>query len=495
MWSGRFRQPLDPEFEKWQRSFPYDQRLLPFELAASQAHANALEHAGVLSSEELSEIVKALGDIGRRAESSPEFLNAPEAEDVHHFVEKQLAALIGATGYKLHTGRSRNEQIATDLRLFVRESIDTLQNLIADWVEAILSRAESAGNSASPLAMPAYTHLQPAEPVLVAHWLLAYVEMFLRDASRLADCRKRVNFCPLGSGAVAGATLTLNRQAMAAELGFDAPTANSMDATSDRDFAIEFVDALSLLALHLSRWAEEMILFSTAAYGFVELPEAYSTGSSAMPQKKNPDLLELVRGKAARVMGCATTLQTLMKGLPLAYNKDLQETQEPLFNASDNVIGMLPLVTGFMNTVEFNEARMNQAASSGFMNAWAAAAYLVERGVPSRLAHEAVGKAVALAVERGCDLQKLPLADLQAIHASFDAGFHSCLGLTEVLALHDVSGGTAPRHVKRALLSARERAGALRALEHGTNPALARLREGMNLGWTPPRSRDELYKR
>ena len=466
MWSGRFRQPLDPEFEKWQRSFPYDQRLLPFELAASRAHANALAHAGVLSSEELSEILKALGEIGRRAESDPAFLNDPEAEDVHHFVEKQLAALIGPTGYKLHTGRSRNEQIATDLRLFVRQSIDTLQNLLADWVEAMLARAEAAGNS----AMPAYTHLQPAEPVLVAHWLLAYVEMFLRDAARLADCRKRANLCPLGSGAVAGATLTIPRQAMAAELGFDGPTANSIDATSDRDFAIEFVDALSLLALHLSRWAEEMILFSTPAYGFVELPEPYSTGSSAMPQKKNPDLLELVRGKAARIMGCATTLQILVKGLPLAYNKDLQETQEPVFNAADTVVGMLPLVTGFMNTVEFNEARMNQTAQSGFMNAWAAAAYLVERGVPSRLAHEAVGKAVALAVERGCDLQKLPLADLQAIHASFDAAFHSCLGLTEVLALHDVPGGTAPRHVKRALQSARERAAELRSRERIATP-------------------------
>jgi argininosuccinate lyase len=461
MWSGRFRQPLDPEFEKWQRSFPYDQRLLPFELAASRAHANALKHAGVLSSEELSEIVKALGEIGHRAESSPEFLDDAEAEDVHHFVEKQLAALIGPTGYKLPTGRSRNEQIATDLRLFVRQSIDTLQNLIADWIEAILARAEAAGSA----AMPAYTHLQPAEPVLVAHWLLAYVEMFLRDAARLADCRKRANLCPLGSGAVAGATLTLNRQALAAELGFDGPTSNSMDATSDRDFAIEFVDALSLLALHLSRWAEEMILFSTPAYGFVELPEPYSTGSSAMPQKKNPDLLELVRGKAARVMGCAATLQTLVKGLPLAYNKDLQETQEPVFSATDTVISMLPLVTGFMHTVEFNHARMNQAAQSGFMNAWAAAAYLVERGVPSRLAHEAVGKAVQLAVERGCELQKLPLADLQAIHANFDAGFHSCLGLPEVLALHDVPGGTAPRHVKRALQHARERAGALRSRE------------------------------
>ncbi|MGA8069309.1 MAG: argininosuccinate lyase [Terriglobales bacterium] len=462
MWSGRFRQPLDPEFEKWQRSFPYDQRLLPFELAASRAHANALEHAGVLTSKELSEIVKALAEIGQRAESAPEFLNDPEAEDVHHFVEKHLAARIGATGYKLHTGRSRNEQIATDLRLFVRYSIDTLQDLLGDWVESMLARAEAAGSASPPWAMPAYTHLQPAEPVLVAHWLLAYVEMFLRDAGRLADCRRRTNLCPLGSGAVAGATLSLNRQGMAAELGFDGPTANSIDATSDRDFALEFVDVLALLALHLSRWAEEMILFSTAAYGFVELPEAYSTGSSAMPQKKNPDLLELVRGKAARVMGCASTLRTLIKGLPLAYNKDLQETQEPLFDASDAVLGMLPLVTGFMNTVEFNHVRMNQAAQTGFMNAWAAAAYLVERRVPSRLAHEAVGKAVALAVERGSDLQKLPLADLQAIHARFDAGFHSCLELTEVLALHDVAGGTAPRHVKRALQNARERVAGLR---------------------------------
>ena len=461
MWSGRFRQPLDPEFERWQRSFPYDQRLLRFELAASRAHANALEHAGVLSSEELFEIVKGLAEIGRRAQSSPEYLSDPEAEDVHHFLEKQLAALIGDTGYKLHTGRSRNEQIATDLRLFVRQSIDVLQNLIADWIEAILARADATGNA----AMPAYTHLQPAEPVLVAHWLLAYVEMFLRDAGRLADCRKRANLCPLGSGAVAGATLTLNRQAMAAELGFDGPTANSVDATSDRDFALEFVDAVSLLSLHLSRWAEEMILFSTPAYSFVELPEAYSTGSSAMPQKKNPDLLELVRGKSARLIGCATTLRNLVKGLPLAYNKDLQETQECLFDASDTVLAMLPLCTGFMNTVEFDDARMNQAAQTGFMNAWAAAAYLVERGVPSRLAHEAVGKAVQLAVERGCDLQKLPLADLQAIHSSFDAAFHSSLGLTEVLSLHDLPGGTAPRHVKRALQNARERVSALRSQE------------------------------
>ncbi len=463
MWSGRFRQPLDPEFEKWQRSFPYDQRLLPFELAASRAHANALEHAGVLSSEELSEIIKSAWPKSAAAPSpQPEFLNDPEAEDVHHFVEKQLAALIGATGYKLHTGRSRNEQIATDLRLFVRHSIDTSQNLIADWIEAI-SRAEltrlaaprcrrtlicnppspsSSRTGCSP-TWKCFCAMPPAWPIAAS-----------------ASISARWDQAPLPEP-----TLTINRRAMAAELDFDGPTANSIDATSDRDFVIEFVDALSLLALHLSRWAEEMILFSTSAYGFVELPEAYSTGSSAMPQKKNPDLLELVRGKAARVMGCATTLQTLVKGLPLAYNKDLQETQEPLFNAADTIIGMLPLVTGFMNRVEFNEAKMNQAAQTGFMNAWAAAAYLVERGVPSRLAHEAVGKAVALAVERGCDLQKLPLADLQAIHSSFDAAFHSSLGVTEVLALHDVPGGTAPRYVKRALQNARERAALLRSQE------------------------------
>jgi len=464
MWSGRFRQPLDPEFEKWQRSFPYDQRLLPFELAASRAHANALQRAGVLSAAELAEIVQGLDLIGSRAASSLEFLNDPDAEDVHHFVEKQLATLIGPTGYKLHTGRSRNEQIATDLRLFVRASIDALQNLLAGWIEAILARADAAGNA----AMPAYTHLQPAEPVLVAHWLLAYAEMFLRDACRLTDCRKRANLCPLGSGAVAGATLTLDRRAIAKELGFDDITVNSIDATSDRDFALEFVQALSLVSLHLSRWAEEMILFSTPAYGFVELPELYSTGSSAMPQKKNPDLLELVRAKVARVMGYATTLETTVKGLPLAYNKDMQETQEPLFHAADTVVSMLPLVTGWMGTVEFDLAKMNQAAQSGFMNAWAAAAYLVERGVPSRLAHEAVGKAVQLCVERRCELRNLTLADLHSIHEVFKSDFPSYLGLTEVLALHDVPGGTAPRHVKRALESARERATGLRSQEQVT---------------------------
>ncbi len=462
MWSGRFRQPLDPEFERWQRSFDFDRRLLRYELEASGAHARALKNAGVLSADELIAILQGLEQIGERAAASAEFLNDPEAEDVHHFVEKQLAALIGDVGYKLHSGRSRNEQIATDLRLYVRAAIDQLQQELSELCSAVVDRAEQAGNT----AMPAYTHLQKAEPVLVAHWLLAYVEMFLRDADRLADCRRRLNVCPLGSGAVAGATLPLDRALMAQALGFDAPTANSIDATSDRDFAIEFVNALSLMAVHLSRWSEEMILFSSQEYGFVALPEAYSTGSSAMPQKKNPDLLELVRGKSGRVVGSATALFVTMKGLPLAYNKDLQETQELLFAPADTMLQMLPLVAGLMKAVEFHGEAMEQAAQSGFMNAWAGATYLVNHGVPSRLAHERIGKAVQLALERGCELRDLPLEELQKISPAFGEDFYDSLKLASVLAIHDVPGGTAPERVRKAIGVARNKIQSLREEVH-----------------------------
>jgi argininosuccinate lyase len=462
MWSGRFRQPLDPEFDQWQRSFPFDQRLLGYELEASRAHARALQQAGVLSSEELASILFGLDQIGEQAGSAESFLQDTEAEDIHHFVEKHLIALIGDSGFKLHTGRSRNEQIATNLRLYVRDAIDRLQKLLGQWAEALLARAEEAGGA----VMPAYTHLQRAEPVLAAHWLLAYVEMFQRDSERLADCRKRVNLCPLGSGAVAGATLALDRSAIAADLGFDGATANSMDATSDRDFALEFVNALSMLAIHLSGWAEEMILFSTQEFGFLHLPETFSTGSSAMPQKKNPDLLELVRGKCARVAGDATALVTAAKGLPLAYNKDLQETQEPLFDASNTVLSLMPLATRWMIEVEFDFARMQSAAQSGFLNAWAAAAYLVDRGVPARLAHEAVGKAVQISIEKGCELQDLPLAELQQLNPAFDQDFYSKLTLESVLKIHDVPGGTAPARVREAIAAAKERIASLREVAH-----------------------------
>jgi argininosuccinate lyase len=327
-----------------------------------------------------------------------------------------------------------------------------MQLLLADWIDAFAARAEKSGDA----AMPAYTHLQRAEPVLVGHWLLAYAEMFLRDSERLADCRKRVNLCPLGSGAVAGATLALDREAMATELEFDAPTANSIDATSDRDFALEFVQALTLMGLHLSRWAEEMILFATQEYGFVELPEGYSTGSSAMPQKRNPDLLELVRGKCGRIGGAQLSLLMTVKGLPLAYNKDLQETQEPLFEATQTALVLLPLVTGWMNDVEFNYERMKSAAQSGGMNAWAAATYLVERGVPSRLAHEAVGKAIRLCLDRGCELQDLPGEELLRIHPAFDGDVARSLTLDAVISIHNVNGGTAKGSVKQALRRVQE---------------------------------------
>jgi argininosuccinate lyase len=462
MWSGRFRQPLDPDFERWQRSFGFDRRLLQYELAASSAHARALKDAGVLSASELISILQGLQQLGAQAAASPAFLDDNEAEDVHHFVEKKLAALIGETGYKLHSGRSRNEQIATDLRLYVRAAIDQLRVEISEWCGVATDRAEQAGDS----AMPAYTHLQRAEPVLLGHWLMAYVAMFLRDAGRLADCRRRVNVCPLGSGAVAGATLPLDRKFMAETLGFDDPTSNSIDATSDRDFALEFVNALSLLALHLSRWAEEMILFSSQEYGFVVLPEAYSTGSSAMPQKKNPDLLELVRGKAGRLVGHATALMITLKGLPLAYNKDLQEAQEALFDSADTMLSMLPLVTGFMKAVEFNRERMEQAAQSGFTNAWAAATYLVKRGVPSRLAHERIGKAVQLCQEKNCELQDLTLEELRALDSAFESDFYECLTLHAVLAVHDVAGGTAPERVRQAIKSARTKIESLREEIH-----------------------------
>ncbi len=462
MWSGRFRQPLDPRFERWQRSFGFDRRLLQYELAASGAHAHALKAAGVLSSEELISVLQGLDQIAQKATASPAFLEDDEAEDVHHFVEKQLVALIGDLGYKLHTGRSRNEQIAADLRLYVRAGIDRLRQELADLCTAIVDRAEQAGDA----TMPAFTHLQKAEPVLVAHWLLAYVEMFLRDADRLADCRRRLNVCPLGSGAVAGATLALDRSLMAEKLSFDGPTVNSMDATSDRDFAIEFVNALSLLAMHLSRWADEMILFSSQAYGFIALPEAYSTGSSAMPQKKNPDLLELVRGKSGRIVGNATALTLALKGLPLAYNKDLQETQEPLFDACDTMVQMLPLVTGWMKAVEFNAEIMLSAAQTGFMNAWAGAQYLVNHGIPSRLAHERIGKAVQVCLEKGCELADLSLADLQSLSPVFDSDFHESLKLASVLAIHDVPGGTAPSRVRQAIQTARKKISSLREEVH-----------------------------
>jgi len=459
MWSGRFREPLDKEFEQWQRSIVFDWQLLDEEVAASKAHASALAAAGILTASETAELRKALDAVAAEfasEEGQALVRNHPTAEDIHHFVELSLVERVGSLGLKLHTGRSRNEQIATDLRLYVRNQIGLVIHSLASWGSALLDRARAADNA----VMPSYTHMQRAEPVLVAHWLLAYVEMILRDAERLRDCSERLNYCPLGSGAVAGATLALDRTIAARELGFAAPTANSMDATSDRDFIVEYLHALTFVGLHLSRFAEEITLFATAEFGFVLLPENFSTGSSAMPQKKNPDLTELIRAKVGRIHGAAQAVTLQLKGLPLAYNKDMQETQEPAFSVGF-VPEMLNLVARFTDALEFNFVRMNDAAQSGYLNAMAAATYLVHKNVPFRTAHEKIGNAVRFALEKGVELGDLTLEELRQFGPEFGEDFYPAVTLTATLDCHDVIGGTARERVKAALVKASERVAAL----------------------------------
>lgn len=460
MWSGRFREPLDKEFELWQRSIVFDWRLLPQEVAASKAHASALAAAGVLTPAELNELRTALDAVAARfgtEEGADQMRSHPVAEDIHHFVELCLVERVGSLGRKLHTGRSRNEQIATDLRLYVRGQIDNVVASLAKWADALVERAKSAGDA----VMPSYTHLQRAEPVLVAHWLLAYVEMVLRDAGRLQDCAARLNYCPLGSGAVAGATLALDRTIAAKELGFTGPTSNSMDATSDRDFILEYLQALTFLGLHLSRFAEEITLFATAEFGFVNLPEAFSTGSSAMPQKKNPDLTELIRAKVGRIHGAAEAVTLQLKGLPLAYNKDMQETQEPTFQV-EFVAQMVELVARFTAALQFNFERMREAAQTGYLNAMAGATYLVHKGVPFRTAHEKIGNAVRFALEKGVELNELKLEELKQFGHEFAEDFYAAVSLQATLDCHDVIGGTATARVKAALKDAEARVAALR---------------------------------
>jgi argininosuccinate lyase len=466
MWSGRFREPLDPDFERWQRSIVFDWQLLSQEVIASKAHASALAAAGILTPAELIQLRAALDAIAAEfsSDAGKELVrNHPTAEDIHHFVELSLAERIGSLGLKLHSGRSRNEQIATDLRLHIRHQIELVINSLALWAGALLDQARAA----SEAVMPSYTHLQRAEPVLVAHWLLAYVEMILRDSARLRDCSDRLNFCPLGSGAVAGATLALDRTIAARELGFAAPTANSVDATSDRDFILEYLQALTLVGLHLSRFAEEITLFATAEFGFVVLPEAFSTGSSAMPQKKNPDLTELTRAKVGRIHGAAEAVTLQLKGLPLAYNKDMQETQEPAFSA-DFVPQMLALVARFTAAIRFNTVRMSEAAQSGYLNAMAAATYLVHKGVPFRTAHEKIGNAVRFAIAKNTELGDLTLEELRQFGEEFAEDFYPAVSLASTLDCHDVIGGTARQRVHAAVEAASDRIAELapsRALE------------------------------
>jgi len=455
MWSGRFREPLDPLFDHWQRSIKFDRALLVEEVLASKAHSLALLQAGTLTAGEQQQIASALDTIVERFQPQggghkPQSMDSVDAEDIHHFVELMLVDQVGELGLKLHTGRSRNEQIATDLRLYIRfRSSGIIANLAA-WAQQLVLQAKRADGA----VMPSYTHLQRAEPVLVAHWLLAYVEMIQRDISRLEDCVARLNYCPLGSGAIAGATLPLDRTIAARELAFTAPTANSMDATSDRDFVLEYLHVLTILGIHASRFAEEMTLFATAEFGFIDLPEAFSTGSSAMPQKKNPDLTELIRAKVGRISGAAQTVTLTLKGLPLAYNKDMQETQEPVFAATSTAHIMVYLLAKFTRALSFRTKRMRMACESGYLNAMAAATYLVHKGMPFRTAHERIGAAVRLGLEKVCELSELTLDELQAIAPEFREDFYAAITLDATLDCHDVIGGTARARVAEALASA-----------------------------------------
>jgi argininosuccinate lyase len=475
MWSGRFREPLDRTFEQWQRSFPFDWRLLPQEVAASKAHAQAIAAANVLTEEELTKTLDGLTRVGERAinwsnrisatsgqvdyETSDQQIgaaivaSAPQAEDIHHFVELELTKEIGAVALKLHTGRSRNEQIATDMRLFVRDAIDATLTGLQRWMQSLIALAEQSGTA----VMPGFTHLQRAEPVLIAHWLLAYVSMLERDLSRFQDARARMNFCPLGSGAIAGATLHLDRTVASQALAFTAPTPNSIDATSDRDFMLDFAQAATTLGLHISRFAEELTLYATAEFAFIDLPEAFSTGSSAMPQKKNPDLTELARGKSARLLGASTALATLIKGLPLAYNKDLQEGQEQIFDIADTLAGLLSVLPNFTRALTFRTPNMNTAAQTGYLNAMAAATYLSNKGVPFRKAHEIIGNAVRLGLDKQLELNAIPLADLQKLSEHFAEDFFAAISLQSTLDCHNVLGGTATARVAEALTAAKSR--------------------------------------
>lgn len=451
LWGGRFSGEADKGFAEFNRSFRFDRRLFEVDVRASVAYCTALVAAGVLTNAEALKITNALEEIRAQGRTNPNYFAELEAEDIHSFVESRLVALTGATGLKLHTGRSRNDQVATDLRLWLREAIDKLSERVAVVQESLLDFAAAHRET----IIPGYTHLQRAQPVLLPHWCLAYFEMLTRDRDRLADARRRVNVMPLGSAALAGTSFPIDREAIARELGFAEVSRNSLDAVSDRDFCLDFTSACSLIMVHLSRLAEDIILYSTTEFGFFELSDAVATGSSLMPQKKNPDSMELVRGKAGRVFGHLTALLTMLKGLPLAYNKDMQEDKEAVFDSYDTASSCLDVTATVMRNIKVDEARARAAASKGYMNATELADYLVRKGMPFREAHETVGRIVVLAMERGVELQELPLEELCSMCALITDDVVAALSLDQTLGTKSQIGGTAPERVDEALAAAR----------------------------------------
>ncbi len=451
-WAGRFTEPTDAFVEAFTASIGFDQRLYHHDIAGSRAHAQMLSHIGVLTEAECQQILGGLDQVLAEIESG-QLQWSVSLEDVHMNIEARLTALIGDAGKKLHTGRSRNDQVATDIRLYLRDEIDAIQAELKRLQIALIDLAEREFDA----IMPGFTHLQVAQPVTFGHHMLAWFEMLVRDAQRLLDCRKRVNVMPLGSAALAGTSYPIDREYTAELLGFDGVTENSLDAVSDRDFAIEFCAAASLMMTHMSRFSEELILWASAQFDFVDIPDSFCTGSSIMPQKKNPDVPELVRGKTGRVNGHLISLLTLMKGQPLAYNKDNQEDKEPLFDVIDTLRGSFKVYADMMAALTIKRDNMERAALQGFSTATDLADYLVRKGVPFRDAHEVVGKAVRLGVETDRDLAEMALAELQQFSDAIGEDVFEVLTLQGSVAARDHIGGTAPNQVKVAAARARNR--------------------------------------
>jgi argininosuccinate lyase len=432
--------------EEYTASIQYDWRLFPYDIAGSVAHAAMLGKTGIITQAESRKIINGLkGVLQEIAEGKLEF--SLELEDIHMNIESRLVRKIGPVGGKLHTARSRNDQVALDLRMYLRDEIMELRRLLQEMQKTIIGLADRSQDA----VMPGYTHLQRAQPVLFGHHLLAYYEMFERDRERLADCYRRVNILPLGAGALAGTVLPIDRKMVADLLGFSGIAENSMDAVSDRDFAIEFVSACSQIMVHLSRLSEELVLWSSAEFGFITIADAFTTGSSIMPQKKNPDVAELTRGKTGRVFGNLTALLMIMKGLPLAYNRDMQEDKEPVFDTADTVSQALAVVAAMLDSVSIHRDAMRHAAEDGFITATDLADYLVRKGLPFRQAHEVVGKAVLRALDRKCGLLDLPLAEYRQLSRLIKDDVYRSLSVDASVGRRTSQGGTAPANLKKRL--------------------------------------------
>jgi argininosuccinate lyase len=455
LWGGRFERAPNEHFDAFQRSFAFDRRLLPYEIAVDRAWAKALEPIGIFTATEVKQALAALDKIAERAKTDPAWLEqfGADAEDVHHFVEKALVEVLGPLGWKLHTGRSRNELVATDFRLFVIDAAAEIQRRLEALLNAFLLQAKANRN----VPMAGMTHMQHAQPILLSHFLLAHAEAFARDITRLHHAAESADACPMGSGALAGNSFAIDRNAISRELGFSRITGNSLDAVSDRDFALDYLYALTGIATHLSRLAEDFVLFASQEFSYVILPDEYSTGSSLMPQKKNPDAWELIRGKTGRINGALLGLLTTLKGLPTSYQRDLQEDKEALFAAHDQVADMVAVAAGAIASTKFNASRLAAAASNPALLATEAADYLVHKGVPFRQAHDIVGKVLREAEKQNIAWTTLPLKTLQKISPAFEADFAGSLSLDAALASKKVRGGTAPESVRAAITDLEER--------------------------------------